>query len=117
MSYVLKFDDPKQFERASTADVVGSKLYYAAGFQVPCNRVVYLRSTDLVVSDEPPKPGKKQITRERIDELLKLARQEEQRHLPRDGQRVHPRQAQRSVVLQRSAGGRPQRPRRPPGPA
>jgi hypothetical protein len=76
VSYVLKFDDPKQFERASAADVVGSKLYYAAGYQVPCNHVVYLRSTDLVVSDEPPKPGKKQITRERIEELLKLARQE-----------------------------------------
>ena len=76
VNYVLKFDDPKQFERASAADVVGSKLYYAAGYQVPCNRVVYLRSTDLAVSDAPPKEGKKQITRERIDELLKLAQQE-----------------------------------------
>jgi len=76
-NYLLKFDDPKQFERASTGDVVGSRLYHAAGFQVPCNRVVYLRSTDLVVSDKPPKDASKVVTREKIDELLKLAQQEQ----------------------------------------
>jgi hypothetical protein len=75
--YLLKFDEPKQFERASAGDVVGSRLYYAAGFQVPCNRIVYLRATDLVVSDKPPKDVSKVVTRERIDDLLKLAKQEE----------------------------------------
>jgi len=76
-SYVLKFDDPEQFERASTGDVVGSRLYYAAGFQVPCNRVVYFRPTDLIVPDQASQDPSKAITREKIDELLKLARQEE----------------------------------------
>jgi len=75
--YVLKFDSLDQFERASTGDVVGSRLYYAAGFQVPCNRVVYFRATDLTVSDQSSQDHSKVITRERIDELLKLAQQEQ----------------------------------------
>ncbi|HUM10276.1 MAG TPA: hypothetical protein VLT82_04915 [Myxococcaceae bacterium] len=74
--YVLKFDDPDQFERPSAGDVVGSRLYYAAGFQVPCNRVVYFRATDLVVDLAEENPSKV-ITREKVDSLLKLAKQEE----------------------------------------
>ncbi|MCU0685671.1 MAG: hypothetical protein MUF34_26085 [Polyangiaceae bacterium] len=41
--YLIKFDDRRQPERASTADVVGSLAYHAAGFFAPCNRVVYFR--------------------------------------------------------------------------
>ncbi|HET6981499.1 MAG TPA: hypothetical protein VFI53_05120 [Myxococcaceae bacterium] len=70
--YVLKFDDPEQWERASTADVVGSRLYYAAGFHVPCNRVVFLRPEHLVLPEEEIKdPGGRTLTAARIDELLK----------------------------------------------
>src|SRR5215470_14663243 len=69
--YVLKFDDPEQWERASTADVVGSRLYHAAGFHVPCNRVVFLRADDLVLPEKEIKdPGGKTLTAERIEELL-----------------------------------------------
>ena len=75
-NYVLKFDDPDQFERASAGDVVGSRLYYAAGFQVPCNRVVYLRATDLIVNEASEDPSKV-ITRETIDSMLKAAQQEQ----------------------------------------
>jgi hypothetical protein len=49
--YVLKFDSPDQWERASAADTVGSRLYYAAGFQVPCNRVVYFRPESMQMPD------------------------------------------------------------------
>jgi hypothetical protein len=41
--FLIKFDDQRQPERASTADVVGSLAYHAAGFFAPCNRVVYFR--------------------------------------------------------------------------
>jgi hypothetical protein len=70
--YVLKFDDPEQWERASTADVVGSLVYYAAGFHAPCNRVVFLRPDDLVLPEQEIKdPGGKTLTAARIEELLK----------------------------------------------
>ncbi|HEU4535047.1 MAG TPA: hypothetical protein VFS00_13060, partial [Polyangiaceae bacterium] len=41
--YLIKFDDRRQPERASTADVVGALAYHAAGFFTPCNQVVYFR--------------------------------------------------------------------------
>ena len=70
--YVLKFDDPEQWERASAADVVGSRLYHAAGFHVPCNRVVFLRPQDLELPEHEIKdPGGKTLTAERIEEMLK----------------------------------------------
>jgi hypothetical protein len=69
--YILKFDDPQQWGRASTADVVGSLLYHAAGFHVPCNRVVFLRPEDLVLPEKELKdPGGRTLTAARIEELL-----------------------------------------------
>jgi hypothetical protein len=38
--YLLKFDRGLQAPRAIIADVVASRIYYAAGFDVPCNSVV-----------------------------------------------------------------------------
>jgi len=38
--YLLKLDGPLMSERATAADVVGSKIYHAAGFFVPCNEIV-----------------------------------------------------------------------------
>ena len=39
--YMLKFDGHSQPERASTADVFGSRVYHAVGFHSPCNTVVH----------------------------------------------------------------------------
>ena len=39
--FLLKFDSPRQPERATSADVMGSILYWAAGYHTPCNRIVY----------------------------------------------------------------------------
>jgi hypothetical protein len=39
--YLLKFDGAEQPQRATAADVVGSKLYHAAGYHTPCNVTVY----------------------------------------------------------------------------
>lgn len=39
--HLVKFDGVVQGPRATSADVIVSKLYHAAGYSVPCNRVVY----------------------------------------------------------------------------
>jgi len=71
--YLLKFDDAKQPERASAADVIGSKIYYAAGFTAPCNRVVFFEAADMVVQEKADAgSGGKQVTREYVDQLLGL---------------------------------------------
>ncbi len=41
--YVMKFDPAGAGVRATAADVIGSKLYWAFGYNVPCNFVVQLR--------------------------------------------------------------------------
>ncbi len=70
--YLIKPD--RQHERASTADVVGSLIYHAAGFNVPCNQVVFVPRSILriaagakaedFVGDEIP------FTREMLDGAL-----------------------------------------------
>jgi len=71
-TFVLKFDSPDQWERASAADVIGSRLYHAAGYQVPCNRVVYFRPEDLAPPEKPiAGPGGKPLTAESITAMLK----------------------------------------------
>jgi hypothetical protein len=47
--YMLKVDGGIQGPHNSSSDVVGSRLYYAAGFDVPCNRVVRIERSALVV--------------------------------------------------------------------
>ncbi len=46
--YLLKFDS-RPHVRATTADVVVAKLYWAAGYRVPCNRVVYVDRAALTI--------------------------------------------------------------------
>ncbi len=38
--YLMKTDGDLQAERPSAADVIGSLIYYSAGYNTPCNRVV-----------------------------------------------------------------------------
>ncbi len=39
--YLLKFDGTLQGERATTADVFGSRVYHAVGYHAPCNSIVF----------------------------------------------------------------------------
>lgn len=48
--FLFKLDGGKQGERASSADVIGSRIYYAAGYHAPCNRVAFLDPKSLTVS-------------------------------------------------------------------
>ncbi len=50
-NYLLKFDRPGQRERPTAADVIGSKVYWAAGFSVPCNEVIYFTPENLKIED------------------------------------------------------------------
>jgi hypothetical protein len=49
--HLVKFDGLVQGPRATAADVVVSKLYHAAGYMVPCNRVVFFRKDDVSIGE------------------------------------------------------------------
>lgn len=50
--YILKFDPPENWEMASGAEVVATNIFWAAGYHVPENHVVYLDPDNLVLDDE-----------------------------------------------------------------
>jgi hypothetical protein len=50
--YLLKTDGPIQPERSSGAEAIVAALLYAAGYFVPCNRVVWFSPGDLVPNEE-----------------------------------------------------------------
>ncbi|MFK7999718.1 MAG: hypothetical protein AB8H86_08980 [Polyangiales bacterium] len=52
-NYLLKFDTvTEQPERATSADVIGSILYWAAGYNAPCNRVVFFDESVLTIGED-----------------------------------------------------------------
>ena len=57
--YFLKFDPKTNPEMASAADVLGSKFFYALGYNVPENYIVYFTRKQLAVDPkvEIPQPG------------------------------------------------------------
>jgi hypothetical protein len=48
--YVLKLDPPQYPELPSAADVIGSKVFYALGYNTPENYIVHFRREDLEIS-------------------------------------------------------------------
>lgn len=50
--HLVKFDGTVQGPRATTADVVVSKMYHAIGYHVPCNRVVFFESDAVYIGDD-----------------------------------------------------------------
>lgn len=68
-AYLFKVDGEFRPEQASAADLVGSRIHHAAGYNAPCNRVVFLRPEQLTLGPE--------ATREDIrGEELPLRRQD-----------------------------------------
>lgn len=49
--YVLKLDLPRDPELTSAADVIGSKIFYALGYNTPENYIVHFRREQLEVSE------------------------------------------------------------------
>lgn len=75
--YLLKFDRPRQPERATTADVVGALVYHAAGYFVPCNRVVSFDASILRIDPHAMTDDgydrKQRLTQAHIDGILRQA--------------------------------------------
>ncbi len=73
--YMLKFDRPDYPELASAADVIGSKVFYALGYDTPENYIVHFRREQLQVPEgimwRDPRGKKRPLTPSVLDELLK----------------------------------------------
>ncbi len=50
--YLVKFDGVVQGPRATAADVVGSRIYHAAGYYVPCNEIVFFERSILTIDPD-----------------------------------------------------------------
>jgi hypothetical protein len=48
-TYLLKFDGDKLPQKTSSADVIGSKIFHAAGFNAPCNEIIYFKKSILKI--------------------------------------------------------------------
>jgi len=72
--YLLKFDPPDCPELASAADVIGSKIYYALGYNTPENYITNFRREQLALTQDSTwrdRLGKKHVlTANLIDEWL-----------------------------------------------
>jgi hypothetical protein len=73
-SYPIKFDVKENFELSTGADVIGSKFFYALGYNTPQNYIVYFTREQLVV---PPgvkfidrKGRERELTERDIDHIL-----------------------------------------------
>ena len=76
--YLLKFDPPQYPELCSGPDVIGSKIFYALGFNTPENYIVHFRREQLQVSDgvmyRHPSGKKTPLSDDVVDELLQAQR-------------------------------------------
>jgi hypothetical protein len=75
--YLLKMDGPVKPERATTADVFGSKVYWAAGYNTPCNSIIFF-DRDIFVIDEEAEAEDEEgnaipMVQHHIDEVLDKA--------------------------------------------
>jgi hypothetical protein len=72
--YLLKFDGKNQPLRASAADVVGSKLYWAIGYHSVCNEIVYFRPEILQMAPgaitKTPIGDERPMTRDDVETVL-----------------------------------------------
>lgn len=75
--YLLKFDGPLAPPRATAADVIGSKIYWTAGFHTPCNQIVYFDEDIFEIDPEATAENeygeKEPIKPEDIDKTLSKA--------------------------------------------
>src|SRR6185503_8305286 len=61
--YQLKFDTIDNFEQGTGADVMGSKIFYALGYNTPENYVVYFGPEQLLVDEKTEFVDYRGITR------------------------------------------------------
>jgi hypothetical protein len=72
--YIMKFDPPENPEMASGAEMVATKLFYAAGYNVPENYIFRFRREDLRISEKSTftdeKGKKRPMTEADLDLIL-----------------------------------------------
>ncbi|RLB56235.1 MAG: hypothetical protein DRJ42_03835 [Deltaproteobacteria bacterium] len=75
--YLMKTDGDLQAERPGAADVIGSLIFYAAGYYAPCNRVVVFDRDNLVLGEgveiERTNGTSEPLTNELVSEVLEKA--------------------------------------------
>lgn len=75
--YLLKMDGHDKPERATTADVLGSKVYWAAGYYGPCNLIIEFDRDIFVIDDgaetEDEEGNDIPMEQHHIDEVLAAA--------------------------------------------
>jgi hypothetical protein len=75
--HLVKFDGTVQGPRATAADVVVSKLYHAAGYSVPCNRVVFFQRSDVSIREgataETASGDEEPLTQQHLDDVFAKA--------------------------------------------
>ncbi len=74
VGFLLKFDPPDYAEMASASDVIASHLFWAAGYNVPDNAIVYFRPESLDIAPhavyEDARSRKRPLTHEHLREML-----------------------------------------------
>ncbi len=71
--YLIKLDGPNWPELTSSAEVVSTKIFYAAGYHVPQNTITYFSPDQLEIADDAMvdgKGGRRPMTREDLQALL-----------------------------------------------
>jgi hypothetical protein len=75
--HLVKFDGVVQGPRATAADVIVSKLYYAAGYTVPCNRIVFFDRSQVKIgagaTSETSTGEKEPLTEAHLEQVFSKA--------------------------------------------
>jgi hypothetical protein len=75
--HLVKFDGVVQGPRATAADVIVSKLFHAAGYTVPCNRVVFFDRQAVSIGEgatsENAAGDKEPLTQAHLDAVFAMA--------------------------------------------
>jgi hypothetical protein len=75
--HLVKFDGVVQGPRATAADVIVSKLYHAAGYTVPCNRIVHFQKADVSIREgakaEAASGDEEPLTQKHLDDVFAKA--------------------------------------------
>lgn len=85
--YVLKFDPPDYPELATAADVIGSKFFYALGYNTPENYVVRFMRSQLTVTPKTTlrdNQGRKRLMTD-ADRVLKYLHKDAAGRVSRNG--------------------------------
>ncbi|MCI0354491.1 MAG: hypothetical protein L0099_05540 [Acidobacteria bacterium] len=76
-TYLFKFDPPDYPELATAAEVISTKLFYAAGYNVPQNTILPFERAQLRMDPDAEFEGERgrerRMTEADVDEILKLA--------------------------------------------